>query len=51
MLHCQAGGIVNGQKGEGGMVFNPQGNATRAEVATILYNFNKNYVSVYNYMF
>ncbi len=36
---CQTAGLVNGSGG----YFNPQGNATRAEVATILMNFDKNY--------
>lgn len=39
---CQRGGIVNGK--EGGK-FDPLGNATRAEVATILMNFSKNYLA------
>lgn len=43
VLACQQGGIINGIKQGSGYVFNPQGNATRAEVATILYNFTKNY--------
>lgn len=38
---CQTGGIVSGK---GGGKFDPKGNATRAEVATILMNFCKNYV-------
>ncbi len=38
---CQKGGIVNGK--DGGM-FDPQGKATRAEVATIMMNFYNNYV-------
>jgi len=46
VLICQQGGIVNGIKSGKGYVFNPQGNATRAEVATILHNFAKNYLSV-----
>ena len=37
---CQRGAIVSGK---GGGKFDPQGNATRAEVATILMNFCKNY--------
>ncbi len=37
---CQTGGIVGGK---GGGIFDPQGNATRAEVATILMNFYRNY--------
>jgi hypothetical protein len=37
---CQTGGIVNGK--DGGR-FDPRGNATRAEVATILMNFCQNY--------
>ena len=36
---CQTAGLVNGSNG----YFNPQGNATRAEVATILMNFNDYY--------
>lgn len=38
---CQRGALVNG-KGAG--KFDPQGKATRAEVATILMNFSQNYV-------
>ncbi len=38
---CQKGGIVNGKDGG---VFDPQGKATRAQVATIMMNFYKNYV-------
>ncbi len=40
---CQQGGIVNGEKVAGGYNFRPQGNATRAEVATIMMNFAKSY--------
>ncbi len=40
---CQQGGIVNGEKVSGGYNFRPQGNATRAEVATIMMNFAKTY--------
>ena len=38
---CQRGGIVGG-KGNG--IFDPMGNATRAEVATILMNFYSTYI-------
>ena len=38
---CQATGLV---KGKNGNVFDPQGNATRAEVATILLNLHQNYI-------
>lgn len=41
---CQKAGLINGEKTKGGFNFNPLGNATRAEVATILYNFVKNYL-------
>ena len=44
VLGCQKGGIVNGQKDGNGYIFNPQGNATRAEVATIIYNYVQNYL-------
>lgn len=37
---CQIGGLVNGRDNGN---FDPKGNATRAEVATILYNFDQNY--------
>ena len=37
---CQTGGIVGGNS-DG--TFNPKGNATRVEVAQILYNFDKSY--------
>ncbi|MBQ6947798.1 MAG: S-layer homology domain-containing protein [Clostridia bacterium] len=40
---CQQGGLVNGEKVTGGYNFRPQGNATRAEVATIMMNFAKTY--------
>ena len=38
---CQATGLV---KGKNGNLFDPQGNATRAEVATILLNLHQNYM-------
>ncbi len=41
---CQTAGLVNGSQDGNGYVFNPQGNATRAEVATIINNFAKNYL-------
>lgn len=41
---CQRAGLVNGEKGEGGYSFNPKGNATRAQVATIICNFAQNYL-------
>ena len=41
---CQRAGLVNGERMNGKNYFNPQGNATRAEVATILMNFSKNYL-------
>ncbi len=41
---CQQSGIVGGEDVEGGYRFRPQGNATRAEVATIIMNFGKNYL-------
>ncbi|MBQ6946676.1 MAG: S-layer homology domain-containing protein, partial [Clostridia bacterium] len=40
---CQMGGIVNGEQVAGGFNFRPQGNASRAEVATIMMNFAKEY--------
>ena len=40
---CQTAGLVNGSVKGGKTYFSPQGNATRAEVATILMNFHKNY--------
>ena len=40
---CQQSGLVNGEKSGNGYKFRPQGNATRAEVATILMNFAKKY--------
>ena len=42
---CQQGGVVGGEKTDGGYRFRPQGNASRAEVATIMMNFYKNYVA------
>ncbi len=47
VLACQRGGIVNGNPSGNGYVFNPQGNATRAEVATIIYNYVKNYILMF----
>ena len=47
VLACQKGGIVSGQKSGKGYIFNPQGNATRAEVATIIYNYVQNYLVSY----
>ena len=38
---CQTAGLINGK---GGNVFDPQGQASRAEVATIVNNFAKNYL-------
>ncbi len=40
VVACQRGGIVSGK---GDNLFDPKGKATRAEVATILMNFYKNY--------
>ena len=40
---CQQGGLVNGEAAGGGWNFRPKGNATRAEVATIIMNFVKTY--------
>lgn len=40
---CQQGGLVKGEKIAGGYNFRPKGNATRAEVATIIMNFAKAY--------
>ncbi len=40
---CQRAGLVSGEKVNGGYRFRPQGNATRAEVATILTNFMADY--------
>ena len=42
---CQQGGVVGGEKDGNGYRFRPQGNASRAEVATIMMNFSKNYMS------
>ena len=42
---CQQGGVVGGEKTDGGYRFRPQGNASRAEVATIMMNFSKNYIA------
>ena len=41
---CQQGGVVGGEKDGNGYRFRPQGNASRAEVATIMMNFYKNYI-------
>ncbi len=40
---CQRAGLVTGNKVSGGYAFRPKGNATRAEVATILMNFANQY--------
>ncbi len=40
---CQMGGLVNGEKSGNSYIFRPKGNATRAEVATIIMNFAKTY--------
>ncbi len=40
---CQMGGLIQGEKVGGGYNFRPKGNATRAEVATIIMNFSKIY--------
>ena len=42
---CQRAGIVSGSKVGSKYYFNPKGNATRAEVATILMNFYNNYIA------
>ena len=41
---CQRAGIISGFNKDGKRYFSPKENATRAEVATILYNFYKNYI-------
>ncbi len=41
---CQTGGIVGGEKAGSGYRFRPKGNATRAEVATIMMQFYNTYV-------
>lgn len=40
---CQAAGLVQGKNGN---IFDPQGLATRAEVATILYNLHSKYMLI-----
>ncbi|MBQ6947577.1 MAG: S-layer homology domain-containing protein [Clostridia bacterium] len=47
---CQKGGLVNGEKVTEGYRFRPKGNATRAEVATILMNFAKRYADIHIWM-
>ncbi len=47
---CQKAGLVNGEKVTGGYRFRPKGNATRAEVATILMNFAKKYADVHSWI-
>ena len=42
---CQQGGIVSGEKDGNGYNFRPQGNASRAEVATIIMNFYNSYLA------
>ncbi len=44
VLACQKGGIIGGKPSGNGVIFDPQGQATRAEVATILHNFVNNYL-------
>ncbi len=41
---CQTGGIVGGEKAGSGYRFRPKGNATRAEVATIMLQFYNTYI-------
>ncbi len=46
VIACQRGGIINGEQRGNNYYFNPHGAATRAQVATILYNYNKNYTQL-----
>lgn len=46
VLACQRGGIINGMQQGKDYYFNPRGTATRAQVATILHNYNKNYTQL-----
>lgn len=46
---CQKSGLISGEKVSGGYRFRPVGNATRAEVATILMNFAKRYGNVHQW--
>lgn len=41
---CQTAGLISGTTKGGKIFFNPKGNATRSEVAQILYNFSKTYL-------
>ena len=46
---CQRSGLISGEKVAGGYRFRPLGNATRAEVATILMNFDKAYGAIHQW--
>ncbi len=42
---CSMIGVISGKPGDNGMLFDPQGNATRAELAAMLHRFSDNVVS------
>jgi hypothetical protein len=45
VLWCNTLGIITGKPGNNGMIFDPQGNATRAELAAMLHRFSDNVVN------
>lgn len=44
-MWCSMIGIITGKPGDNGMLFDPQGNATRAELAAMLHRFSDNVVN------
>ena len=44
-MWCGMIGVIKGKPGDNGMLFDPQGNATRAELAAMLHRFSDNVVN------
>lgn len=44
-MWCSMNGIITGKPGDNGMLFDPQGYATRAELAAMLHRFSDNVIS------
>lgn len=44
-MWCSMIGVITGKPGDNGMLFDPQGNATRAELAAMLHRFSDNVVN------
>jgi uncharacterized repeat protein (TIGR02543 family) len=44
-MWCSMTGVITGKPGDNGMLFDPQGNATRAELAAMLHRFSDNVVN------